>query len=675
MLDDFPPPLPAADAEEEAWAPDGGGDNACDEHVRFDAPYLWYDLAADARVEHDDGSDRFFDVFHPEHEPPGPPQPAQRLIPAEDDENGFADELARASLGAGFAPAAWRDAAPAPSPRALLTAPRAKKPRAGSVAGLRGAASAEAASPSPQTMRAAAGRAPGSSLRAPPDVGPSGTVVRGRALREVLPHEANAAAAPARRPATAAAAARECGTDVAAAGKRARAGGGIGAGIGDDTDLKRLLMQHNIKVRRQASGRAPADAGAPKSRPPAPVAEPLPPPPAAAPISAVAAASAPAAAVATSARKQPATASAAAAAPPPKRPATAAATAARGDEAGGGRRGSGGGGETCDAEDEEEEEDAASQLRAMLLSHNARVRAQKRAGAGADVDAPRPPSARAPAAPVGIEAVAAGAAARRSAGAQPPPPRRPPAPSGAQASAPAAPARPRTAAAATAASVARRPAKTEGVAPASEAPARALRVVPPARPTAAPISTAASRTEILGDCDLLALLRQHNSKFNPKPVRARAVRSALVRTHSAAVAACSTAPTLALCPPAFLPPPSLDPQHPTLSHSLSFSLPSTSQVYEPRQHSVKAVKEWERESGRRCAARTKVCTGAARAALARGACSSRPSTPIRLYRAILHARAGTTNCPSRRVRRPTLRSAPRRAKSLPPTRSLPRSEH
>ncbi|KAJ1637710.1 hypothetical protein T492DRAFT_286435 [Pavlovales sp. CCMP2436] len=261
----------------EAWSDEGG---ACElgEELVFDAPHLYYDIAADSQLEHDDGTDRFFDVFHPEHEPPGPRPIPQRLLPPGDcdgDEEGDALSLATA-LEADGGLSAWEESMidcpqEFPQPKAAhqsTLTPMAETPSSRNV---------DAAQPSPLAIDKGSIRlqqcserkapspargGPRSALREAAPLGPHGTVVKRRPLGEARGADVNGYMT---KPAAAS-------NSPTAGGKRARPG----SGIDDDADLHRLLAEHNTKVRRQASGRAPVQQPSPAkvaTAPAAPLAE------------------------------------------------------------------------------------------------------------------------------------------------------------------------------------------------------------------------------------------------------------------------------------------------------------------------------------------------------------------------------------------------------------------
>lgn len=479
------------------------------EVLEFDAPHEYYDLAADAQVQYDDGSDAFFDVFHPSHEPPGPRPPPRRLL----------DELDDALGEQPFEPCADDDGGDEHAD----------------------ADNADRCTPGPCTVRRgkAADRSPALADVPAGDTGPTGTVVRRKPLTTQRSAQLNVG----EHGATAAASAPQH-------GKRGRPPSLV------DADLRRLLVEHNQKVRRQArggagddvhggakaepdaapalgattGGHAPPARGTPTTRrvaaalaahtaervAPSPVA-------AAAPAERVAAAgeeTAPAARGVRPARdarmgpaaRRTATRSGLAdgARARAARPATAAAAAAKGR------------GESGDADDE-------AQLRAMLHSHNVRVLRQREI---------KRDQAH------GVEV-----GKRRAAPSAPPPSAPPPPGASAQqvdepSATPDRAERPltqrRRLAAEPSSHASRKPAPLPsqppaasrappaGAAAANSAQPRSARQAPAApaagkgggsRSGAAGGSGKAAAKDELLDDDLINLLRQHNSKFAPKPVR------------------------------------------------------------------------------------------------------------------------------------------------------------
>ena len=153
------------------WAGDDEG-GPCDE-LHFDAPHLYYDLAADALVLNDDGTDRFFDISHPEHEPPGPRALPQRLLPADDDDDAAAG---------GALDAASRDAAEAYTHARSSLAHDATPARDGAPFGAAPCSAARNVDDSP-ARSARARRSPVARCGGPLGelvTGPNGTVVRVR---------------------------------------------------------------------------------------------------------------------------------------------------------------------------------------------------------------------------------------------------------------------------------------------------------------------------------------------------------------------------------------------------------------------------------------------------------------------------------------------------------------
>lgn len=546
------------------WADEGCGNGlGLGEELIFDAPHIYYDIAADAQLEYDDGTDTFFDHFHPEHEPPGPKAPPQRMLPEEDD----AEEDVASNWAPTFSLAAHADE-PTPdecSPRAHR-APAQESPLAFS-AGPHSAVRNVDESPLTTVRCIGATRKRASPLNGGPlselATGPNGTVVR-RRPQGFSESEANTRAnATERRLAARKQESFQASNSPAAAGKRARRTSSIG-----DLELRRLLVEHNSKIRRHANGRAPVPAGTNgssaigaaggvASASAAPTRDVPPPQTPAEAVERVDAHVVAGTRGPGESGEQDATAgrSRAARAPAATAQATSSAIERRRElRSVGAGKGSGGAASATDGDL------GGDGLAALLQSHNARVMREreqmrevrraaaqqpaKRAAAQGVGDVPRP---------IGTSAIAttgrgAAAAAGGQRGMQP---HAVPAPFAVatDASASAAPSagastrRPATASASVKGDSAQPPAVAStarsrgtrcafagaGSAGAEGRPRTAAAQRAPAALTGGSRTTSASqpaqsvsgaRTEILGDSALLDLLRQHNSKFAPKPVSA-----------------------------------------------------------------------------------------------------------------------------------------------------------